>query len=69
VVPSTTFVSKVVGLALVLQQIPFSSKVLPPFVETFPPVVAVVWVKAEATVVVRVGTLAVVKATVAVLLP
>ena len=58
-VPSTVFVvNAIVGLAVVLQQIPLAVMVAPLSLVIFPPLVAVVPVIADAAVVVSVGMVA-----------
>ena len=58
-VPSTVLVvNAIVGLAVVLQQIPLAVMVAPPSEVMFPPDVAVVVVMLETTVVVSVGKVA-----------
>ena len=58
-VPLTVLVVKaIVGLAVVLQQIPLAVMVAPPSEVMFPPLVAVVAVMVDAAVVVSVATVA-----------
>jgi hypothetical protein len=55
-VPSEVKALLVVGLSVVAQQTPFAVTGAPPEAEIFPPEVAVVYVTADGTVVVIVGT-------------
>jgi hypothetical protein len=55
-VPSEVNASLIVGLAISAQQTPLAVTLAPPVAEIFPPEVAVVYVTAVGTVVVRVGT-------------
>ncbi len=61
VVPSVVLVSEVVGVAVVLQQIPDAVMTDPPCDEIVPPALAAYFVILDATVVVSVGAIAMVE--------